>query len=161
MTAAETYFSGERTQCSIGIAIAALSVFVSLYFLVQLKTQFAKGIAWPSIVIATLLLAICIGVVERTPRDIARVNGLVLHQQERIFTEEIPRMEKVMKSFRAIKLVEIIIFIAGGCMIAFAAKESMLSGIGMGLCIQMLILFLFDHVAEGRAKVYLAALAGM
>ncbi len=72
MTEIQDYFSGEKLQCSIGIALSVLSITLALVFVFSLKTDFLKGVAYPSLVILTVLLIICVGIVFRTPGDIER-----------------------------------------------------------------------------------------
>ena len=163
MTSINEYFSGEKLQCSIGIAIGAISIVLALYFLLHIKTELFKGIAWPLLLISALLLTICISVVLRTPRDIERVSRFVNNAPEKIQTEEIPRMEKVMTSFKIIKAVEIVLLIAGGIMIlvGFSKGYPFITGIGAGLAIQSALMFGFDYFAHERAKEYFEFLSGL
>jgi len=149
------YFEGERFQCTIGILIALVSLGLGLYYFTPVKTDFYKGIGYPFVIVSCILLAICIGVVLRTSKDIERVSNYVRYHPEKIKTEEIPRMEKVQQNFRNIKLAEIIIALLGLCFFVFVIGKPMLRGIGLGLLVQAIILYLFDHIAESRGRIYL------
>jgi len=153
MNPIEKYFSGERAQCLIGIFIAIDCIILALFLLLQGKTEFYKGMAWPFVVVPFFLLVICAAVVIRTPKDIARVNGFLQQQSEKIQTEEIPRMQKVMQSFRTIKIAEIVLALLGLGMFLFASTPFW-RGIGMGLILQGVLMFGFDHFAERRGKIY-------
>lgn len=106
------YFNGEKTQCTVGLVFAIGFILVSAYFL-WLQQPFFKGVAYVALLVSVLLGAICAGVVWRTPRDIARVSSFYQSAPEKMRTEELPRMEKVMSSFSIIKKVEIAIVLAG------------------------------------------------
>lgn len=150
------YFSGERLQCLIGIVISSISIAFALYFLLQVKTEFYKGIAWPFIIISLLLLSICIGVVWRTPHDIERVTNYTIYEKEKVSLEEIPRMQGVLQNFKIIKVVELSLLLIGIGIVLFASAKgnSLLKGIGLGLVIQSAIMFGFDYFAHERGKVY-------
>src|SRR5688500_17693394 len=113
MNAVSKYFTGEKIQCIIGIVLALISITIAFYLLFQIRKPFYTGISYSFIVIATLLLIICVGVVIRTPKDISRVTNMLQTNQASIRMEELPRMEAVMKTFRIIKWVEIGFVVAG------------------------------------------------
>ncbi len=69
-------------------------------------------------------------------------------------TEELPRMEKVMKNFPVIKMVEIGFIIVGVFLLLFFWKNGLIKGIGIGLIIQGIMLYGFDHFAQSRGKIY-------
>lgn len=160
MNPVEKYFYGEKTQCSFGIAVAVLSIALAFYFLFYVKTDFYKGMAYPFILFSVLLLVVCIGVVLRSSKDIARVNHLVINEPQSIRQKEIPRMEKVMQSFKVIKIVEIC-FALIGIGLLILSDNFFLKGIGLGLLIQAMLLYGFDIIAESRGKIYLGFLHGL
>ncbi len=156
LNAITEYFSGEKMQCLVGIAISAVSIALALYFLLQLKTDLYKGVAWPFLIISVLLLSICVGVVWRTAGDIERVSNYVQNEPEKIKTDEIPRMENVMRNFKVIKVVELSLLAVGIFLAMFGASKGamQLTGIGIGLGIQSAIMYGFDYFAHKRADVY-------
>lgn len=147
------YFSGERLQCSIGIFLGLLSLALSIYF-IYLNKAFFKGIAYAFIPLSLMLLVICVGVVIRTPKDLKRVSSYYESAPEKIQTEEIPRMEKVMRTFPVVKKVEIGLFIVGVLLLVVFWKNDLAKGIGFGLIIQSVMLYSFDHFAESRGEIY-------
>ena len=160
MTPIEKYFNGEIIQCSIGIFIGMVSAGLSLYGWFWLKSDLYKGIALPSFIIAFFLLAICIGVVIRSHKDIERVSGFSLNQTEKIKTEELPRMQKVMRNFRIIKIAEAIVVLIGLILFFAFANTPFIKGIGIGLMTQGIIMFIFDYFASLRGEPYLEYLTG-
>ncbi|TND01807.1 MAG: hypothetical protein FD123_4183 [Bacteroidetes bacterium] len=149
----EKYFAGEKLQCTIGIILSFISIALSVYFL-ALHKPLLRGISFVFIPLSVLLLIICIGVVTRTPKDIERITGFYKTEPQKIQTDELPRMEKVMKNFTLIKRIELCFFTAGLLLTIFFGKNDLIKGIAIGLMIQGAILYLFDYSAEVRGKVY-------
>jgi hypothetical protein len=149
----EKYFAGEKLQCTIGIILSIICISLSVYFLV-LQKPLLKGISFVFIPLSVLLLIICSGVVVRTPSDTERVKEFLKTKPQRLQTDELPRMEKVMKNFTLIKRIEICLFLAGLLIAIFFWKNDLVKGIAIGLIIQGVMLYLFDHSAEARGKVY-------
>lgn len=160
MNNVEKYFAGERLQCVIGMIISIACISLSVYFLFMQK-PFLKGIAWPVIPLSVLLLVICTGVVIRTPKDITRVTAFLQAEPGRIKTEELPRMEKVMRSFSMIKKIELILLAAGLVIAVVFRKNDFVCGVGVGLTVLSAGLYLFDHLAEARGKEYLGVLKSL
>jgi hypothetical protein len=148
----QSYFSGERLQCSIGIAISLISIALATYFW-NSGTPLFKGIAYPFFPISILLLIICVGVVWRTPKDVARVSQYAVSEPAKLKTEELKRMEQVMQNFKTIKRVEVVLF-GVGLLLLFFGGNPLLKGIGLGLLVQASVMFLFDTFAEKRGQVY-------
>jgi hypothetical protein len=147
------YFNGEKAQCSIGLLVAIVFIFVSAYFLWQ-QQPLLKGVAYVTLLVSVLLGSICAGVVWRTPKDIARVGAFYQSAPEKMRNEELPRMEKVMSSFSMIKKVEIVLVLAGLLLFVFFGKNDLVRGIALGLLVQGSLAYLFDHLAEARGKIY-------
>jgi hypothetical protein len=114
-----------------------------------------KGIAYAAIPLAVLLLIICIGVIYKNSADIERVTTFYQEAPQKNKSEEIPRMEKVMKSFGIIKNVEIVIFIIGLALAIIFWQNELMRGVGIGLIIMGASLYAFDHIAEFRGESYI------
>jgi len=148
------YFNGERIQCFIGAIASIIFIAISVFFLLQQKT-FLKGIAYPIILLSILLLLICIGIITRTSNNIERVSAFHKETPDRIQIEEIPRMEKVMKSFKMIKKIEVVIFIIGLVLTYLFWRNELIRGIAIGLVVISISLYTFDHIAESRGEKYI------
>jgi hypothetical protein len=149
----EKYFAGEKLQCTIGIILSLINIALAIYFFTSHK-PLLRGLSFTFIPLSVLLLAICIGVVIRTPKDIKRTMAFYKTEPLKMQTDELPRMEKVMRNFTVIKKIEICFFIVGLLMTTFFWKNDLIKGIAIGLIIQGLLLFLFDYSAEARGKAY-------
>ena len=148
------YFHGESLQCQVGIGVALVCLLIAAAFLWTGK-PFHKGMAYPFILIPLILMMICITVVLRTPGDIRRVTGFYQSAPEKLKSEELPRMEKVMASFKALKRVEIVLGIAGILLAILLRHKEVWSGVGLGLFFQAVIMLRFDIIAETRGKTYI------
>jgi len=160
MDSITTYFNGEKFQCTIGAIASMLFIASSIFFLFQQKL-FLKGIAYSTIPISILLLVICVGVIFRTSKDIERVSTFYREKPESIQVEEIPRMEKVIKSFNIIKKVEIVIFIIGLALAIIFWRNELIRGVAVGLLIMSVSLYTFDHIAESRGVTYIQFLKSL
>ena len=148
------YFQGEKLQCLVGAFVSIIFIAFSIFFLFQQKA-FLKGIAYATIPLAILLLIICVGVVYRTSTDIERVRTFYKETPQSIQADEIPRMEKVMKSFGIIKKVEIAIFMIGLALTVIFWQNEWIRGVAIGLIIMSASLYAFDHIAESRGESYI------
>src|SRR5687768_573016 len=113
MNAVSEYFNGEKIQCTIGIVFSILSIALALYLLFKSDKSFFTGLAYPFIIFPVLLMIICIGVVIRSSKDIARVHNIIQTTKSKLRTEELPRMENVLRNFKIIIWVEVCFIIAG------------------------------------------------
>lgn len=147
------YFSGEKLQCSIGIILSLLSLALSIYF-IYLNKGLGKGIAFSFIPLALILLTICVGIVTRTPKDIKRVSSYYENEPNKMKSVELPRMEKVMKTFPIVKMVELGFIVLGILLMLVFWGNDLTRGLGIGLVIQGILLYGFDHFAQSRGKIY-------
>jgi len=155
-----SYFHGEKLQCGIGAILSVFFITVSIILLFQQKA-FCKGLAFTIIPFSMLLLFICIGVIVRTSKDIERMTTFYKEKPMSIQSEEIPRMEKVIKNFTIIKNVELVILIIGFAMTFLYWSNELIRGVAVGLLIMGISLYTFDYIAESRGKAYIQFLKTM
>ena len=137
------------------IAIGIIAFAAGIYFLFSFKKPFYTGIAWPLIIIAVIQIFVGGAVFIRSPKDIARVEIMFSTKHHALATEEIPRMEMVMKNFAVYRWVEIALAAVGVILILTQIFGSMGKGIGTGLLIQSLLMLVADYFAMKRGQVYL------
>lgn len=155
-----TYFNGEKIQCAIGAIVSIIFIASSIFFLFQQKA-FLKGMAFVAIPLSTILLIICIGVLFKNAKDMARVTAFKKETPDKIQSEEIPRMEKVMQSFNVVKKVEIVFLILGLVLTVIFWRNELIRGVGVGLVVMGVSLYLFDHIAESRGETYIQFLKSL
>ncbi|MDF2453074.1 MAG: hypothetical protein K0S26_2578 [Bacteroidota bacterium] len=95
-------------------------------------------------------------IVMRASKDISRVEYQLVHETQKIKYEELPRMEKVLDNFTLYKYFELVFIVIGLLLflLFFNSVQTFWKGIGLGLLLPALILFVLDLVAEKRAKQY-------
>lgn len=155
MNAIEKYFTEEKNESVLFVFVGLAAISVACYFILKLKEPFYQGMAYPLIAVALIQLVVGSTVYVRSPKDITRVTQMVQHEASKIQSEEIPRMQVVMKNFVIYRWVEIILLLVGISLYAFTEPQSMLRGIGLGLLIQACFMLLLDYFAESRGRIYL------
>jgi hypothetical protein len=120
-----------------------------------------KGIAIPFLLVSSLEIIVGLTLIYRSPKDIIRVETYLSEKTEMIQTEEIPRMEKVMRNFILFRYTEITLIFLGVILMYGARQNSLWNGIGVSLFIQSSTVLLLDFFAERRGEVYLEYLKSM
>jgi hypothetical protein len=149
------YFNAEKHESLLFVLVGLLAISVATYFIIKVKQPFYNGMTYPLIAIALIQIVVGSSVYFRSPKDILRVEQIVQTEQQKIRTEEIPRMEIVMKNFVIYRWVEIALFLMGIFLFFNFKPMSISKGIGLGLSIQAGFMLLLDYFAESRGKVYL------
>lgn len=153
----EKYFTAEKSESLIFIIIGIAAIIIAIIFFFFLKTNFYKGIAMPLILIAFLQITVGYTVYKRSDADRQRnVYAYDLNPSE-LSEKEIPRMEKVNRSFVLYRWIEIGLLMTGLVLIFLYKADpsrSFVYGIGIGLAIQAVIMLGSDYFAEARAKIY-------
>jgi hypothetical protein len=93
------YFDGEKLESYIFILIGVIALAMALYFIFVMKSSFWKGVAIPFFIIAMLEFVVGYTIVNRSPKDIVRIENFIQKEPLSIKSLEIPRMEKVMSNF--------------------------------------------------------------
>ncbi|MCK9409894.1 MAG: hypothetical protein M0R68_12260 [Bacteroidetes bacterium] len=155
MNEVEIYFNAEKNESLLFILVGFIACSISLYYFLKLRLPFYSGIGYAFTTIALIQVTVGISVYVRSPKDIVRVKNVLQNNTNGLQTEEIPRMNRVMKNFVLYRWIEIA-FIFIGILLIFAMKEaSVWSGVGLGLMVQSGFMLLLDHFAESRGKIYL------
>lgn len=155
MNPIEKYFDAEKYESVLFILIGIIAIAFAGYFLLRIKQPFYTGIAYPLVLVALIQIIVGSTVYLRSPKDIVRVNQIIERENQKIKTEEIPRMEVVMKNFDLYRWIEIILILIGVLMFLLSQTSSMFKGIGLGLIIQASFMLMLDYFAESRGKIYL------
>jgi hypothetical protein len=157
----ESYFNAEKQESLIFILIGFAGLIIATYFILKLTQPYFQGMSYPIIGIALIQLIVGSSVYFSSDKNIKRVNNLVENNVDLINTEEIPRMEKVMKNFVLYKTIEIV-FIISAILLHFIFNDKpFLKGFGLGLLVQSGFMLLLDLFAEKRGKLYLEFLRNL
>jgi fatty-acid desaturase len=119
-----------------------------------LKDSFWKGLAIPLLFFSLVQIAIGTIIYTRSPKDNLRVEYILKNEPEKIKTEEIPRMEKVMNNFVYYRYFEIAMILFGVILMFSLTNYGFWKGFGLGLFIQCALLLSLDFFAEKRGHRY-------
>ena len=117
--------------------------------------------AFPLLIVGLIQLVVGTTVYLRSPKDIIRVEQIMKNATKKIQTEELPRMESVMKSFAIYKWIEIVLILTGIILFVlfYNSSQTFWKGLGLGLLIQASIMLTLDIVAEKRGLTYIEHLS--
>lgn len=152
------YFNAERGESLLFVVVGLTAIIFASYFLIKLKQPFYNGMAIPLILIAFIQLTVGASVFFRSPKDILKVENMLSNDKEKIKTEEIPRMETVMKNFLIYRYVELVLMIAGLILMFIFKENEFVRGVGIALFIQAALMLALDFFAEKRGLEYLTFL---
>ena len=155
-----TYFTEEKIESLFFIIIGIISVCLALIFWFIIKYSFYNGLAFPFMLVGLMQIIVGTTVYIRSPKDIIKVEQFIRHEPQKIQTEELPRMEVVMKSFTFYKWIEIILMLTGIILyiLFFNSSQTFWKGLGLGLLIQASLMLTLDIVAEKRGRIYIQSL---
>ncbi len=149
------YFNEEKYESVFFVLVGVIAIILSIYFFSKLKLPFYNGVSYALLAIAALQLTVGISVYFRSPKDILRVENFVKYEKSKIQTNEIPRMNVVMKNFILYRWIEIAILILGIVFFFYFDSKSFMKGLGIGLAIQSALMLFLDYFAEKRGFDYL------
>ena len=149
----EKYFLEDRTQLGVGVLLSIFSFIVAL-FLFASKNVLYKGMTYGIIPLTLILFSVCVFLFFRTPNDMKKVKTFYTEMPSKMKTDELPRMEKVLKNFDWIIKTEVCFIIIGAALFLLFAKNDLLKGITIGVTAEAAILFIFDSIETERAKIY-------
>ena len=150
----ERYFLEDRMQLGIGIFLSVFSLTVAVYLFVS-KNVLYKGMSYGIIPLTLILFSVCVFLFFRTPGDMKKAKTFYNEMPAKMKTDELPRMEKVLKNFDWIIKTEVLVIVAGIALFLLFAKNDLLKGIAIGITSQAAILFIFDSIETERARIYL------
>ena len=153
----EQYFSAEKQAGFIFLSFGIVAVIAAIILIFVLKTPFYKGAAIPMIIVGLIAGGIGFTIYKRSDEDRKRnVYAFDLNPDE-LKQKEYPRMLKVMKSFRAIIIAEVVFLIVAIFLFFYFrtnASQQLWSGVGAGLLTMAIIALILDISAQRRAAVY-------
>lgn len=151
----KNYFNAEKAESLLFIGFGLLAILISIYCFFILKDNFWKGLAIPLVLFSLVQIAIGGIIYTRSPIDNLRVEYILKNEPQKIQSEEIPRMEKVMKNFVYYRYFEISMILLGVVLMFSLSNYGFWKGFGLGLFIQCALLLSLDFFAEKRGHTYL------
>ncbi len=159
----EQYFLAEKWGGLVAMCIGIIAILAAIICYFTIKNNWSNGFIIPLVIIGLLQIAVGYNVYNRSDND--RKNNVYAYdlRPEKLRNEELPRMEKVAKSFTTLKYVQLALLVISIILILWLnddSKRSFWVGLAMGLLIQATATFLFETIAEKRGKEYLEKLRG-
>lgn len=157
------YFLAEKQAAIAFMILGIVTVIAGLvgYFLARPNPLTMKGLAIPFFVIGLIMTVVGTSVYTKADKQRKEVSyQMGLEPKLYATTVELPRMEKVMKSFTILLYAEVFLFLTGvGLFIFFRqADNNIWKGIGMGLVVMSAMALYLDYSAKNRAMKYEAEL---
>lgn len=157
----ENYFNAEKTLALWFILLGIAAIVVALVFYFYCKTNWYKGAAIPLLLVGLLQFGASFSIYKKTDVDRMRnVYAFDMNPPELKLTE-LPRMEKISKTFLTLITAEIVLLIIGiGLFFYFRnnVDKHFWAGFGIALFIEASICLSADTIASKRAAVYNNAL---
>jgi len=157
----EKYFNGEKTGSLFFLWIGIIGIALAIIFFFIIKSNLYKGMAVP---IASLcILSAIAGFTVYKRSDYQRIDIVYAYDMNpsKLKEIELPRMKKVMNSFKIIRWIEILFISAGiGLYIYFIRdfRQDFWRGFGFALAVMALMALVADRIAEKRSRIYLKGL---
>jgi hypothetical protein len=149
------YFNAEKAESLLFIGFGVFAILLSVYFLFFIKEIFWKGLAIPLLFFSIIQIVIGATIYTRSPKDNLRVETILKYEPGKIQSEEIPRIEKVMKNFVYYRYFEITMIFLGIILMYALSDYGFWKGFGLGLFIQCAVLLSLDFFAERRGYIYI------
>jgi hypothetical protein len=149
------YFNAEKAESLLFISFGVFAILLSVYFLFFIKEIFWKGLAIPLLFFSIIQIVIGATIYTRSPKDNLRVETILKYEPGKIQSEEIPRIEKVMKNFVYYRYFEITMIFLGIILMYALSDYGFWKGFGLGLFIQCAVLLSLDFFAERRGYIYI------
>ncbi|MFO0598575.1 MAG: hypothetical protein U0228_24930 [Myxococcaceae bacterium] len=156
-----SYFAGESAEAWAfgGLGLVSLGSGVGLLFG---GTGATRGAAVPLLSVGLIQAVLAIGLWVRTPGQVAGLEAQLAADASAYRATEGSRMERVMRGFAVYKAAEVALFF-GGLGLSGAGgtlKSDFALGAGFTLAAEALVMLVLDFYAEGRGRLYQAAISG-
>jgi uncharacterized membrane protein len=153
----EKYFIAEKQVGLVFFVIGIVAVLLAIVFFFFLRTNFYKGAAIPLIVVGLLELIAGLTIYNKSDGDrVHNVYAFDMNPYE-LKEKELPRMQKITRTFSIYKWVEVVLAITGIVLIVLyrrTPERAFWFGLGITLTLQALITFSADYLAAKRAQTY-------
>lgn len=153
----EKFFLTEKHDGIVMIIAGMIALALAIFFFVKGEQGMLKGV---SIVLAiTGAMQIAMGYPGFMHSDNHRVEMIYAFDMNptQLKNEELPRMEKSIKSIRTYRIIELTAFFCGLVLVAiFITKpdRAIWFGVGLGLALQAFVIFFMDQAYAKRAEQY-------
>lgn len=148
------YFTAEKNESLIFMAIGVITLTFSLYALLKWGESFYRGFAIPVILISIIQLIVGGTVYFRTDKRIRSAEALYVNSKTEFAKAETPRMQTVMENFKLYKKIEVAFVLIGLFLIFSMQQREFWLGVGVGMLLQGSLMLTADIFAERRGEQY-------
>lgn len=151
----EKYFIAEKQAALFFLifGVVVIVVVLALFFLV--KSPLAKGASFTLLFFALIQVLVGFTIYTRSDKDRVNIVYALDMNPQVLKDKELPRIVKVNKQFTIYKTVAVVFIVAALLLILFFNNKNLLIvGMGIGLLVQSLAIFMADYFAHKRAIHY-------
>ncbi|MBP6287274.1 MAG: hypothetical protein KTQ13_09890 [Ferruginibacter sp.] len=154
------YFIAEKQESLLFLIVGIAAIMLAIIFFIFIRSNplFYKGAAIPLLAIGIVQCVVGFTVYSRSNKQMNEVAyNIGMEPVSYTRTQELPRMETVMKNFVIYRWVEIAFILIGvGLIFLFRTNpdRSFWYGLGITLAIQAFLMLGADFFAERRGGVY-------
>lgn len=162
----EQFFLSEKNTGLFLLIAGVIAVLAAIAFLVFVKASLYKGIAIPLIIIG--IAQLIMGYAAHSKSDKQRIDNVYAFDMnpDKLKTEELPRMQKMMHSIQLFLYIEMAALAAGIILILInrqyandgITSKAVWFGAGIGLAFQALVFLSVDLFVQRNARHYTAGL---
>lgn len=147
-----TYFAAEKRESALFLAAGLIAIAVSL--VLWRGGGPYRAMSFPLEAVALIQLVVGGTVYLRTDKQTQDLHARLARDPGDFVRLEVPRMEKVLRSFQIYKAIEIVLLAAGLVGIVHGSRPTVYA-VSLGLALQAGLMLVFDLFAERRGKAYL------
>ena len=151
-----SYFHAEKQEALLFLVVGVGALIVSGLLLRGDGPW--RSMAWPLTAVAVIQVVVGLTVFLRTDLQMAGLVARLASDAAACRAEELARMARVMWSFQAYGVIELLVFAAGVALTARFPGRQSLYAIGVGLVIQASFMLVLDLFAAQRGRSYLDAI---
>jgi hypothetical protein len=148
-----TYFTAEKRE-SLLFLLVGLAAIAASVVLWRTGSPY-RGMAYPLVAIALIQIVVGGTVYFRMDAQVATLHRQLASDPPAYVAAELPRMEKVRKSFTVYKAIEIALLGLGLAGFFLLRDRQTLYAGSLGLILQSAMMLALDLVAERRADIYM------
>ncbi len=156
------YFKGEKQESFIFIAAGLLAMAMAYYGFMVADDVLYFGAAVPLAGIGLIELIVGGSIASKTNSQIKALLEKCESSPSTFKSDELARMEDVMKNFKIYRTIEQVLFIAGLIFLVLGLTDQIsryMAGVGIGLMLQSSVMLFLDLFAELRGKEYIRRLS--
>jgi len=158
----EKYFIAEKGQAMVFMVVGIVFILLAVVlFYLHSRHLFIQGLVIPVLLIGIIQFVVGYNVHGRSDEQRSNVVYAFDMDPAKLRNVELPRMEKVTRSFGKI-LVGEAIFLIAGIIVFFVFRSNpekmLLNGIAVGVMIQAIVCLVMDAIAAMRGMEYMVGL---